>query len=138
MITTYMKNALLNDLFRGVEYTNPTNLYLGVGTTAPSEDGTGFTEPSASSYHRYEIASTTTNWTEPTDGSLSNLPTFRFNEAEESWTTSTTPLTHWAIFDAATDGNMLFYGDLLKSQEVPSGGILEIPTNALSTTILNA
>ena len=138
MITTYMKNALLKDLFRGEAYATPGTLYLGVGKTAPTEAGTGFTEPDAPSYKRYEIASNTSNWTEPSDGSLSNSPAFRFNEAEESWTTAAAPLTHWAIFDAQTGGNMLFFGSLLKPQEVPAGGILEIPQNALVTTILNA
>ena len=58
--------------------------------------------------------------------------------SSESWTTAAAPLTHWAIFDAPTGGNMLFFGSLLKAQEVPAGGILEIPQNALVTTILNA
>ena len=44
------------------------------------------------------------------------------------------------VFDQlfGTGGNMLFFGSLLKAQEVPAGGILEIPQNALVTTILNA
>ena len=138
MINTYTENALLNHLFRGQAYTTPGTLYLGVGKSAPNEAGTGFTEPTAPSSARYEITSNTTNWTEPISGSLSNSTAFRFTEAEESWTTAAAPLTHWALFDAPTGGNMLFFGSLLKAQEVPAGGILEIPQNALVTTILNA
>ena len=138
MINTYLENAVLNHLFRGQAYTAPSTLYLGVSKSAPNEAGTGFTEPTAPSYARYEITSNTANWTEPTTGSLSNSTAFRFVEAEESWTTAAAPLTHWAIFDAPTGGNMLFFGSLLKPQEVPAGGILEIPQNALVTTILNA
>ena len=138
MINTYTENALLNHLFRGQAYTTPGTLYLGVGKSAPNEAGTGFTEPTAPSYARYEITSNATNWTEPISGSLSNSTAFRFTEAEESWTTAAAPLTHWALFDAPTGGNMLFFGSLLKAQEVPAGGILEIPQNALVTTILNA
>ena len=138
MINTYTENALLNHLFRGQAYTTPGTLYLGVGKSALNEAGTGFTEPTAPSYARYEITSNTTNWTEPISGSLSNSTAFRFTEAEESWTTAAAPLTHWALFDAPTGGNMLFFGSLLKAQEVPAGGILEIPQNALVTTILNA
>ena len=138
MINTYTENALLNHLFRGQAYTTPGTLYLGVGKSAPNEAGTGFTEPTAPSYARYEITSNTTNWTEPISGSLSNSTAFRFTEAAEYWTTAAAPLTHWALFDAPTGGNMLFFGSLLKAQEVPAGGILEIPQNALVTTILNA
>ena len=72
MINTYLENAVLNHLFRGQAYTAPSTLYLGVSKSAPNEAGTGFTEPSAPSYARYEITSNTTNWTEPTTGSLSN------------------------------------------------------------------
>ena len=61
-----------------------------------------------------------------------------FAEAEESWTTQAAPITHWAMFDQETGGNMLFYGQLTKTQEVPRGAILEFPENGLTTTILNA
>ena len=77
MINTYTENALLNHLFRGQAYTAPSTLYLGVSKSAPNEAGTGFTEPTAPSYARYEITSNTTNWTEPTTGSLSNSLAFQ-------------------------------------------------------------
>ena len=41
------------------------------------------------------------------------------------------------MFDQETGGNMLFYGQLTKTQEVPRGAILEFPENGLTTTILD-
>lgn len=48
MINTYEKNQILNNIFRNGEKT----IYIGVSKTAPSEDGTNCTEPTASSYKR--------------------------------------------------------------------------------------
>ena len=135
--TTYLKNAILNSQFRNDPYAIPTMLYVGLSKTAPNDLGTNCTEPTSASYKRLEIASNAVNWEEATEGSITNTATLRFNEAEESWTTQAAPITHWAIFDASTGGNMLYYGQLTKSQEIPRGSILEIPENGLTTTIVN-
>ena len=114
MINTYEKNQILNNIFRNGEKT----IYIGVSKTAPSEDGT--------------------NWNESVQGSTTNSVVFRFDEAQESWTTAASPVTHWVIFDAATGGNMMFYGELMRAQEIPAGAVLEIPAEGLTTTVLNA
>lgn len=134
MINVYEKNQILNNIFINGEKT----IYIGVSKTAPNENGSNCTEPTAASYKRFAASCDTANWKESTTGTTSNAVTFRFNEAEESWTTAAAPLTHWVIFDAEKDGNMLFYGELMRSQEVPMGAVLEIPVDGLTTTILNA
>lgn len=134
MINTYEKNQILNNIFRNGEKT----IYIGVSKTAPSEDGTNCTEPTASSYKRFAAKCDTTNWNESVQGSTTNSVVFRFNEAQESWTTAASPVTHWVIFDAATGGNMMFYGELMRAQEIPTGAVLEIPAEGLTTTVLNA
>ena len=136
-MTNYLKNNILNDLFRGVAFTSPSVVYIALSKTAPTELGSNCTEPSAASYERLSVTSNGINWAEAVNGSLSNSIALRFTEAEESWTTQASPVTHWAIFDAPTDGNMLFFGALSRSQEIPRGSILEIPENGLVTTIIN-
>lgn len=136
-MTNYLKNNILNDLFRGVAFTSPSVVYIALSKTAPTELGSNCTEPSAASYERLSVTSNGINWAEAVNGSLSNSIALRFTEAEESWTTQASPVTHWAIFDAPTDGNMLFFGALSRSQEIPRGSILEIPESGLVTTIIN-
>jgi hypothetical protein len=135
--TTKMRNDILNKLFRNDNIVFPTTLYIALSKTAPNDSGGNITEPTASSYTRLAVSSDSINWTEATTGTLNNSVAFRFSEAEESWTTAASPITHWAIYDAQTGGNMMFYGSLLRAQEIPTGSILEIPENGLVTTILN-
>lgn len=136
-MTTFLKNELLKQQFRGVSYTAPNVMYIALSKSAPNDLGTNCNEPTANSYERLAVATNSTNWTDATDGTISNSVSFRFNEAEESWTTSAAPITHWAIYDSATSGNMLFYGALTRAQEIPRGAVLEIPENGLVTTIVN-
>lgn len=134
MINTYEKNQILTNIFRNGEKT----IYIGVSKTAPTEAGTNCTEPTAPSYKRFSAKCDSTNWSEPNEGAISNSVVFRFDEAAESWTTAASPVTHWVIFDAETGGNMMFYGELMRAQEIPAGAVLEIPAEGLTTTVLNA
>lgn len=111
------------------------SINLGNGTFTV---GTNCTEPTVSSYKRFAAKCDATNWNESVQGSTTNSVVFRFNEAQESWTTAASPVTHWVIFDAATGGNMMFYGELMRAQEIPTGAVLEIPAEGLTTTVLNA
>lgn len=136
-MTTYLKNAILEDLFRNTQYVVPNVMYIALSKTQPNDNGGNCTEPNTASYKRLEVGSNVVNWSEASEGSLSNAVDLRFVEAEESWTTAAAPISHWAIFDAETNGNMLFYGALTRTQEIPRGSILEIPENGLVTTIIN-
>ena len=136
-MTTYLKNKTLDNLFKGEIFTPPSIIYVALSKSAPTDEGTNCTEPSEASYKRLAITSNSVNWTAANNGTISNSTTLRFDEAEESWTTQAAPITHWAMFDQETGGNMLFYGALTKTQEVPRGSILEFPENGLTTTILN-
>lgn len=136
-MTTYLKNEVLENLFQNKVFTVPRMMYIALSKTAPTDAGTGCTEPTSASYFRLGVTSNETNWTSAAEGSLSNSIALRFTEAQESWTTQAAPISHWAIFDSQTGGNMLFYGALTKTQEIPRGSILEIPENGLVTTIIN-
>jgi len=136
--TIKTRNNILNNIFQNKPYTIPEILYIALSKTAPNETGGNCTEPTAASYKRLAVASNNINWGDAVGGSINNLVALRFDEAEESWTTAAAPITHWAIYDSQNDGDMLFYGSLLRAQEIPTGSILEIPENGLVTTILNA
>lgn len=137
MITTYMKNKLLNDWFRNEAYDFPDIIYLGLSKTSPNEDGTGVTEPTANSYKRLALNCDTDTWTTSTEGSVTNVNVLRFSESEECWASSQDPITHYVIYDNDNNGNLLFYGELERVQEIPIGSILEVKDRVLTTTIIN-
>lgn len=137
-MSTNLKNQLLNNWFRNTTFDMPNTFYLGLSTTTPNEDGTGVTEPKAASYVRLGVAANTTNWTTAASGNIKNAVALRFDEAVQAWSTSTNKITSYVIYDAATNGNLLFFGSLATPQEIPENSVMEIPINGLQTGIANA
>jgi hypothetical protein len=137
--TNYLENKLVDWLFRGVSFTPPAGLYIGLFTAAPSDTGGG-TEVTGGSYARQALAPSTTNWaatnaaastTNPssgTSGTTSNNVAIAFPTATADWGT----VTHFGIFDASTAGNLLIYGALTASQSLPNGGAYSFAAGALS------
>lgn len=104
--------------------TRPTAWYVGLFTAAPGEAGGG-TEVSGGSYVRKAVTFTVSG----------NLAT---NSAAIEWPTATGTwgtITHVAVFDALTSGNMLVYASLTSSKTIASGDVLRIPAGDLDVTL---
>lgn len=113
-LSNYLENALVNHILRNTAYTSPgTSLYMALFTSDPGEDGSG-TEVSGSGYARIQASS----WSAPSNGSTANSADIDFGFASGgSWGT----ITHAAIFDASSGGNLLIYGPLGSSKTVADG-----------------
>lgn len=104
--------------------TRPTAWFIGLFTAAPGEAGGG-TEVSGGSYVRQAVTFTVSG----------NLAT---NSAAVEWPTATGTwgtITHVAVFDASTSGNMLVYATLTASKTIASGDVLRIPAGDLDVTL---
>ena len=104
--------------------TRPTAWYVGLFTAAPGEAGGG-TEISGSGYARQTVTFTVSG----------NLAT---NNAAIEWPTATGSwgtITHVAVFDALTTGNMLVYATLTASKTISTGDVLRIPSGDLDVTL---
>jgi hypothetical protein len=104
--------------------TRPTAWWVGLFTAAPGEAGGG-TEVSGSGYTREAVTFTVSG----------NLAT---NDAAIEWPTATGTwgtITHIAVFDAETSGNMLVYATLTSSKTIASGDVLRIPSGDLDVTL---
>lgn len=109
--TNLWEKQVLEYLFRGTALTNlPTattgNFYIGlhIGGSAPSDDGTGFVEPTGGAYARVAVLRHTTDWTAGTDDGggnfqLSNVNVINFPKATANWGT----VTHIGLFAASGD-----------------------------------
>ena len=75
-------------------------------TAAPTDDGSGLAEPVGNSYSR--VQTTASDWNQASDNSLDNAEDITFPQATGSWGT----ITHFALFDSASEGNLLAYGAL--------------------------
>lgn len=96
--SAYLRTRLVKHALGNTSFTMPTNTYLALFTSDPTVDATG-TEVTGGSYARQLLAwGTESGGVLPTSGNVAfaDLPT--------------ATITHWAIFDASTSGNMLYFG----------------------------
>ena len=99
--------------------------YLALFTSAPNETGTG-TEVSGGSYARQQVT-----FGAPSAGVMKNSAAIEFPTATESWGTAVS----WGLFDAASSGNLVWYGTISDPKELLAGDIYRINTNNLTLTM---
>ena len=107
----YWENKILDHIFGKGSYTPPT-IYVGLSTADPTDEGSGLAEPSGNGYARTQTSAS--DWNVASNGSLNNASDITFTQATGSWGT----ITHFAIFDAASTGNMLAHGVLSQSKTI--------------------
>lgn len=116
-MTNYLENEILDHILGTGAWTMPSAVYLGLFTAAPSDAGGG-TEVSGSGYAREEVS-----FGAATGGAASNDGEVSFTASGGAWGT----ITHWAIFDAVSSGNMLLHGALAASKTIGDGDTLSFP-----------
>lgn len=111
-ISDYLENELLDHVLGVGAYTPASTVYIGLSTADPTDDGSGLAEPSGNNYAREAIT-----FSAAASRKVENSGTITFNQASGSWGT----ITHYALFDALSGGNMLAHGSLAVSKSVVSG-----------------
>ena len=124
-MSNYLENALINATLRNTSYTSPTTTYLALYTSDPTDADTG-TEISGGSYQRQPIT-----FGAPSNGVSTNSSAIEFPQATADWGI----ISHVAIRDAVTSGNMLFHTALDASKTINNGDIFKITTGNLSVTL---
>lgn len=125
-LSNYAENKLLDHVFKVTSFTVPTNIYVGLSTADPGEAGAGLAEPSGNAYARVQMNS----WSAASSRANANAGTVTFPTATGSWGT----ITHYAIFDASTGGNMLGYGTLTTANAVVNGNIVVFAIGEIDVT----
>lgn len=127
-MTDYLEGQIRAHIFRTATFAKPTVLAIGLFTAAPSDAGGG-TEVTGGAYARVTRNPLDANWTaaSATDGLTDNAAAITFPTATAAWGT----VTHVGIFDAATAGNLLFWGALTASKVVASGDTFEFAIGSL-------
>jgi hypothetical protein len=124
----YTENLVLTYLFTNGSVTRPTAWYVGLFTAAPSDTGGG-TEVSGSGYVRKVTGTITVSGTGTT---ATNSAAIEFAAASGgNWGT----ITHAAIFDAETSGNMLAWAPLTTQRIINDGDVFRVPASSLTITL---
>ena len=107
----YLENAILNHVLRNTALASPGSVFLAIG----SRTGDSFTEletPGQNGYARQAIS-----FAAPSGGSCASSNSQTFGAATSDWASATA----FAIFDAATGGNVLYIGNLAAARDAGIG-----------------
>jgi hypothetical protein len=130
--SNYLENAVLNHVLTATAYTQPTTRYLGLFTNTSTnaaanlENGTLTDEISGGSYARQTVA-----FAAASNGTSATNATVTFPAATANWGT----VTHVAVMDAATSGNVLFWGAVTTAKTIETGDTFQVTSGNLTVSL---
>ena len=126
--SNYLETKLVEYTLRGQVFTQPTTVWVSLHSASPGE--TGGSEITGTSYARVAVTCGTAAWSTHTPP-LQNNTTITFPQAGGSWGT----VTDFGIYDASTNGNLLFYGTLTASKTIATNDTASFAAAALQITL---
>ena len=129
--STYLQAGRLNQALRGMVFVPPTNIYLALFNADPTDAGSLANELTDAGYARVAMG-TATGWGAPTAAAAGGQQSSNLNQLTFG-AVQTTPVTvtHWAVFDAPTAGNMLYHGPLAQAKAMQIGDVLQFQPGSL-------
>tara|TARA_Y100000114_G_scaffold140060_1_gene144626 strand:+ start:591 stop:989 length:399 start_codon:yes stop_codon:yes gene_type:complete len=125
----YLEDKLLDHVLGNTAFSQPSNIYLALFT---ADTGLEANSPSA------EISTSSTGYgrqavsfAASSSGSASTSATVTFSAATANWGT----VTHVAVMDASTSGNVLFYGAVTTSKTIESGDTFQVSSGNLTVSL---
>lgn len=135
--SNYLENEIIDHVLnngRALTYTPPTTLYIALFTSSGGLENNTVeeqTEVSGGAYARQSLNGSTNYFTVAAGGATSNYDDIEFLVATDDWGT----LTHIAIMDAVTAGNILFWGALISSKIIETGDQFKFTAGNLDITL---
>lgn len=131
--SNYTEANIINALLRGTAFPLPANTYLSLHTANPGEAGGN--EVSTSDWPAYvrkdaEVGGAIgTGWGAPSDGVSTNAKQVIYPSHNGA---AAITITHWAIYDASTGGNMLVYAPLTTPRTLQPGDVFVFDIGSLT------
>ena len=134
-LSNYAEETILNHILRGVAFPSlGASLHVALFTADPGEAGAFTNEVTGGSYARVAVSRATGSWKDPstaTQGQSLNTVAITFPTATASWGT----VTHFALVDAASGGNIWIKGALSGGVAIGSGQTPSFDTTSNRLTI---
>lgn len=128
-MSSYLAKALLNQVFRNTAYSRPSTVFIALYISNPTASDTG-QEVTGGDYVRQAVvfsAPIASNGAQ----AIKNSAEVPFPVASADWGL----VTHVGIRDAATGGNLLYFGGLANPRTILTGDILKFAPNKLELTL---
>ena len=126
--SNYSEERYVEHFLRNNAVASPAAVYLALFTTDPGEDGSG-TESTYVAYARQ-----VSTWT-ALDGNGQTMNVGALTFAANGNASAAVTISHAALYDAATGGNMLLHGPLASAKTLAVGDVLSFAVNALTLTL---
>ena len=123
-LSNFAENEMLDHMLGTGAYTAPSNVFLSLWTSDPTDAGSG-NELSGSGYARQDI-----NFGASSGGVATSSGVVTFPTSTGSWGT----ITHIGIHTAGSSGDLLFHGALTASKAIGSGDVMQIANGAITIT----
>jgi len=133
----YLENEILDHVLnngRSLTYTPASTLYIALFTSSGGlENNTegSQTEVSGGAYARQSLNGSSNYFTVAAAGATANYDDIEFPVATGDWGT----ITHVAIMDALTSGNVLIWGELTSSKIIETGDQFKFTAGNLDITL---
>jgi hypothetical protein len=114
--SNYLELELLDHVFGNGSYTPPT-VYVALLTATPDDADTGSTITEANYTGYARVSTSASDWATAAAGAIDNANAITFGAC----TGGSSDCTHFAMVDAASAGNVLFWGALDSTFSVSSG-----------------
>lgn len=131
----YLANKLNDHVLRGTVYTPPTDIWVALFTSnAGLESNTegSWTEVTGGAYARLLVDDTTRSFVASAASVSANNEDWEFPKATAPWGI----ITHAAVMDAATSGNVMVYAPLGTARDIIIDDILRFLAGELTSTNL--
>lgn len=132
-ITSFGASWVLDCLF-GQRQTPPASFFIALLTQDPGPncDGTTLSEPDPNAgYARGLINNDALSWGQAEDGVTSSTATVLFPIATDTWAS----VSHYALCDELTGGNVFLYGRFTVARKVATGDQCRIPSQLMSLSV---
>ena len=125
--SNYLEDKVLNHVLTATAYTQPAARYLGLYTANTGlETNSPSAEVSGGSYARQAVT-----FAAASSGSSATNATVTFPAASATWGT----ITHVAVLDASSAGNVLFWGAVTTSKLIESGDTFQVTSGNLTISL---
>jgi hypothetical protein len=126
--------AILDGIINDPAYGGHATLYIGLSSTAPAQDGTGFTEPSGGAYAR--VSTVAADWSAAAAGAAgypctkTNTAVKTFPQATADWASGSN-MVAFGLLTASSGGNPIWVGALSTPKYVLNGDTASFAAGAL-------
>lgn len=109
----YLEDEILDLVLGDGAFSQPATVYVALFTVTPSDSGGG-TECTGGSYARAAVTNNATNWPAASSGAKANGAAITFPSPTGDWGV----VVAFGIFDASTNGNLLYWGAITPNKTV--------------------